>query len=563
MAEPPSDVEVRQRPTVSRRAVVRTLGIATTGGDGCARTSGPSSAGWRAAVLRADSRLFRASAFVVRPPMLVTLASIALAHALMNARTYSGDPTIHLIFAKNLLAGFPLQFNPGIYSSGETSPIYMCLLAAILAVGDVVSAALFAKVFGVTCACALLWLCFRYADERLAERGQALALSLALGALPLFFFQAQLGMENMSFALVTALLVRKLRQESQTTASWTLLGGAAHTAFYLRPEAVFIVLFTYVLLLRSPRRWRHALALQVLLTVLLAASVLALEWSMGVPLHGAGALRAMASRADSIPVLGTSLRLSHRPLAFIAYAWPLLTVAVCGLRRLEAGAVALLGCLVLAPLSLHILNVFPNTQFSRYALYWWFPTFAVAIDAVGCAPRAARLSIAAFVLNCLLVGGVEVVLRSRGNSFANHELDSFLAKASMDSTSRFSDGLCRHVDCSHPPISVALQEVQLRLFLDERFVVRSLDGIVDSDLRNYVAEDGIIDHLGYLRDKDVSLILEFPDYSRTGRSRSLARVFAQTANGPVTVDCARFERRPLPDWIYPEVMVRTALPGCR
>jgi hypothetical protein len=43
---------------------------------------------------------------------------------------FGGDPQIHIIFARNLLQGHPLEFNLGYRTGGETSPLYMLVVAA-------------------------------------------------------------------------------------------------------------------------------------------------------------------------------------------------------------------------------------------------------------------------------------------------------------------------------------------------------------------------------------------------------------------------------------------------
>ncbi len=45
---------------------------------------------------------------------------------------FGGDPEIHIIFAKNFLSGHVLEFNPGFKSGGETSPLYMLLVAGMM-----------------------------------------------------------------------------------------------------------------------------------------------------------------------------------------------------------------------------------------------------------------------------------------------------------------------------------------------------------------------------------------------------------------------------------------------
>ena len=53
--------------------------------------------------------------------IFIILVSIISTTFIKYIFLFGGDPDIHVIFAKNLLKGYFLQFNPGIYSSGETS----------------------------------------------------------------------------------------------------------------------------------------------------------------------------------------------------------------------------------------------------------------------------------------------------------------------------------------------------------------------------------------------------------------------------------------------------------
>ena len=73
------------------------------------------------------------------------------------------------------------------------------------------------------------------------------------------------------------------------------------------------------------------------------------------------------------------------------------------------------------------------------------------------------------------------------------------------------------------PISIALQEVQARYWLDQRFVVRSLDGRVDPVLLDYADSDGI-DHAGYLKERKVQFLLDTPNYNRDPQRWSLKRL---------------------------------------
>jgi hypothetical protein len=487
---------------------------------------------------------------------LLALVSIAA-----NVFTSGGDPEVHLVFARNLVGGHPLQFNKGLFTSGETSPLYMVLLAGVMAVSSELTAAIFMKVLGVVSAVGVVTLVWREAQHAFADRAQAAAFSLGLAAAPFFFFQAQLGMENMPFALAVAWSVRRALDPALGTGARMGLAAAAHAAFYWRPEAVFLVAVLYGLALLEPRRNARLLLAYVCCSVALLASWRALEAWSHAPLHGAGAMRAITSRWSSLRVPGTAIYVSKSPLSFLAYAWPLLVgIAACRRHVPRALWIVLFG-LVAVPFSLHLL--LPNSQFSRYALYWWFPLLLATLRTLPHAPLArVRFTSAGFVINVVLVACAESLLRWRAGSFYNGSFLNLAASLERDIRGEVTDALCAQVDCSSPPFVIAMQEVQLRLILDDRVVMRSLDGIVDSDLKRFVSESGEVDHLGYLEEKQVDMILDFPDYEGKGDLRSLAKIYEATAQGPVQRGCSRFSRVAL-DWRYPTALLRETLPGCR
>ena len=65
------------------------------------------------------------------------------------------------------------------------------------------------------------------------------------------------------------------------------------------------------------------------------------------------------------------------------------------------------------------------------------------------------------------------------------------------------------------PLTVGTAEVQLRYFLDERIVVRSLDGLLDERLGAYY-DRGVFDVLGYLKDRKVEYLVQYPDLPSLG-----------------------------------------------
>jgi hypothetical protein len=492
------------------------------------------------------------------------LVGLALVNLAANVFTFGGDSEIHLVFAKNMVAGHALQFNRGVFSSGETSPLYMTFVAAIMAVLGLSASAVAMKVAGVVSALGIMHLVHGEAKKVFENDSAALSISLCLGASPFFFFQAHLGMENMPFAFAVALVIRSALRPNVSVTRFVSLVAYAHSLFYLRPEAVFLIAFLYASALLDGRTRIRELSACVSLSLLLGASVVAVEQWTGVPLHAAGATRVLISRMSCVHVPGSSIYLNKSPLAFVAYAWPFGIVLASRLRVLSKRLALTIVCFDLLPLFLHLLNFLPNTHFSRYSLYWWYPLIAVTMRTVGRESRRhANLAVNLFVANTLLVSSAELVLRARTNSLFNRFFLDTLATSSDSAVRSMSDRLCAQLECSKVPVSVALQEIQLRLHLDERFVVHSLDGIVDAGFRNYISRDGTIDYVSYFQDERIDVILEFPNFEKSQRPSSLPAILERANGGPVNLDCSEFVRRPLSGFAFETMLLRLSRAECR
>jgi hypothetical protein len=75
------------------------------------------------------------------------------------------------------------------------------------------------------------------------------------------------------------------------------------------------------------------------------------------------------------------------------------------------------------------------------------------------------------------------------------------------------------------PIVVATESVQIRYELDERIVVRSLDGRVDRSLLAFVGGE-VVDHVGYLGTRRVAYLLQARAYNRDRSAWSLANLLS-------------------------------------
>ncbi len=163
---------------------------------------------------------------------------------------------------------------------------------------------------------------------------------------------------------------------------------------------------------------------------------------------------------------------------------------------------------------------------ARYTIYLW-PLLFVSIPVyyselpriVATRPMSLRRPVfgAGFLLLLVLVMGAEVYMR-RGTGRGQ-----FYATVRSIENSESAAMLRKLGNPTKRPISLAYYEVQARAYLDDRFVVRSLDGIVDEAMTKYFC-DGFVDHIGYLLEREVDYVTNFGSLNRDEDLWSLGHV---------------------------------------
>ena len=182
-------------------------------------------------------------------PVLLCLALLELLRECWPAPAPLDDAWISFRYARNLVDGVGLVYNPGEYVEGITNLLWTLLVAAGLALGLEPKSVGFG--LGVASGAALLWLSYVYASTGLAsERRWAAGLApwIVLSSLP-FVFWTTSGMETSLFALaVTAALAAEARDRPGLATLAALLATAT------RPEGVLVA--AAVLGWRVVSRWR-------------------------------------------------------------------------------------------------------------------------------------------------------------------------------------------------------------------------------------------------------------------------------------------------------------------
>lgn len=462
--------------------------------------------------------------------LAIVVASAALS-TFLYWPVFGGDPEIHIIFARNLLRGHPLQFNPGEFTSGETSPLYMVLVAAMdLAVGAYVPLAM--KAAGVLALLAICGLLHRAARRQ----GASSPLALVLGALPLFFpslpFQALLGMENMLFAASVVLALQVWLDGPRGGRARIAVSLSLLPLFLLRPETVLLGTCLAALGI-ADRDGRGLVALGIGAAATLA-TVLALEHATGVPLQAPGALRAAISRLDGVGLrlFGQQLHLNPRVLQQLAYGAPL--AALLAWNRKAAGVTRderiILAILYGLPLLLHLFTVFPSTHVSRYFLYANAALLLIFTRGMARVESRGQAAVRGIVVVLVLLGATVVPYEHLARTAMGMDrVETTIAQLRPAFVAANSEATYAALGRPPVPVVVALGEVEMRGRLDDRFIVRPLDGVVDHRMADFV-HAGRIDQVGYLKSRQVAFLLDTADPNRNPPGFSIGKL---TARGPI------------------------------
>jgi hypothetical protein len=270
----------------------------------------------------------------------------------------------------------------------------------------------------------------------------------------------------------------------------------------------------------------------------LAYAALYWHWA-SMPPYGSGEVRRLLSiEHDSIRlwVLTCNLKAIGICVAYSGIVLPAGAALLLLLNRQVVpplrGKLAYLSAEFCGFLLLYVFNVLPAFHFTRYTIFLWPIGLLLAAFGLvriwervrerwGDKPAAAVVGV--FLAAQLGVFAGETMLRAAFLHLSFPPTIGDLPTSHFD-RSEETNRLLRDLDSSaSPPVVVALQEVQLRHRLDERVVVRSLDGVTDASLMGYIC-DGYIDHDGYLIDQRVDFLLAFPNYNRDSQDWSLQRL---------------------------------------
>ena len=469
-------------------------------------------------------------------PLSILMAvglGLGICHPFLYFNAYTGDGIIHLVFAKNALNGSLFAFNPGKYTGGETSPGFMFILAGLMAACGEATVPAIIKTISILMLYAIGFLTYRLAKLIDIRFPFPAMLALAVLLFPSTAVFGQCGCENSWFAAGLLCLTHELLRRD-----WLTLPGSFSKSgefvtgvlfgclFLFRPEAApyAFILYTYRIVCSRHDRLLFKTALNrgvVAIAGFAAVSGAFFVWywihTGGMIPFTAGAARSIFERINSCIDLGF---ISINPkflkliIAYIALVIPAaFSLVLIKMKKLDAKTSKISGLFISVFSVFFVLysTVLPAGHLTRYSIFLW-PFLVLGGGAAlswswvhfASLPRmfifklGRRWFFAGLAILFAVAVASETCLRN------HHRIRGFRLVLSIPFTreQRSQDFWEMLGSPSKKTVNIAAQEVQVRYWLDDRFTVFSLDGIVDNKLVDYISDDHY-DHISYLRYRDI------------------------------------------------------------
>lgn len=491
---------------------------------------------------------------------VMLLFAMVVAYPLVYIGMFAGDAVIHLSYAEHAAHGRFFEFNPGDVSPGVTSPGYMLLIAVLFRIFSPYLIPLVVKLLNLAAWYLLVFLVWRIGRRLLTSGTLAALVAIVAGMMPGSVYNATTGMENGLFAVfVFAPIVLTLERSGCIPRRLPMFEGLLWgCAVWLRPEGALAAALWYVV------RW-EALRGQG------AGGEGKRDWWRSVVtftiLAGAVALFQLAETGTIIP---SSARSRIWLASFGSYTFGPLRFDPKFTVRLAAYAPITLAAII-GTYAAFAQNARPGSRWcARYlaVLFWLF--FVLYSTVLGAA-HLARYAIFLMPALCLLAGiGLEHLMAAgflsgqrlrvgavvatfmtvgvfaaetlKRRELGGHDalVEAMHAPAKRSATT--DELLHRLGNSAEAPVTIAIGEVQLRYFLDDRIKVRSLDGRTDPLFFSFVKPERV-EYVGYLRSAGVNFLLAFPNDNRDRTAWAPRALLEMQPGGQVERDGATFRRR--------------------
>lgn len=473
------------------------------------------------------------------------LVLIIVIHPIFYFSMYSGDAEIHLVYAENAAKGHYFEFNFGEKSAGVTSPGYMLVLTSFFKIFPESIVPLAVKFLNIFCWYLLLYLIFILSRRLIGNEFWAWAVMLIVSLMPGAVYNATTGMENGIFGalfLFWLYLVIKwdwLAVTDAKTKRNPIPGILLGILCWIRPEGFVLAVLAFMsktlelVWSRIASKTPVHISLKHILTALMPFLLLSalyfgfLYSETGQLLPTSGVSRMGIGGQESFRI--GSLPVNLKFVKYLIYYFPLTISMILGIwvlfSKRRSGNVPVIyyaypGATVIVFFILYS-SILGAHHLSRYTIF--LLPLMITFSGLGAKSMsenwnwARKTKTVVFAASMILLGTLfagEIYLRYKsGSNYPSGEL--WRAMKAPGTRREFSDRMFDELGRpSKLPVSLAYQEVQIRYRLDERFMIRSLDGRTDAMLLDFVDVHGNYDHVGYVKARDVDFIMETPNYNR-------------------------------------------------
>jgi hypothetical protein len=470
-------------------------------------------------------------------------------YPLLYLGMYAGDAEIHLVYGANAAAGRFFEFNPGESSPGVTSPGFMLMIAALFRWLPAEAVPVAVKSINLLAWYGLCFVVFRLARRLGLQGGWEWAAVGVAGLIPGSAYNATVGMENGLFALGVLVWIERalatgwfdMGSDRTGRGSWkseAWLGAAIGLTVWLRPEG--FVVGGLALGHRIVRSARHGVPTAFLIPfVAVSAGLVAFHYAhTGYLLPASGLARIVAGSENAFWI--GPVAINGRVLTRLAVYFPITVLWLAGMVMVLKKPGGLSGaqtateffCLLTGTCFVLYSTVFGAAHLARYLIFV-MPLF-VLVASLGArrvwewpgSVRILRFRLTGPMVVLVLAAALGLVFaaESRARLALGFDDELFRIRRAPAERGSVSDALYRALGSpAELPVVIAYREIQVRYWLDDRFVIRALDGRTDPVTLEF-ASGGRIDHLKYIKARRIQFLAEVPLRSGDSGEWSLAEL---------------------------------------
>lgn len=447
---------------------------------------------------------------------------------------YAGDAIIHLVFGQNAAQGHFFEFNLGEKSSGESSVGYMLLIALLFRMLPAAFVPIAVKIINYLALLSILFVFYRILKFKQFNKYIIAAALFAVGLLPGSVYNSMNGMENVLFGLFTvswfyfainyAYFTLNSSLSRNTLFLEIIFGFTLGIGTWLRPEALpfFIIAFSsrflaslYYKQPTFPVSVKTVINIAAFLLPTISLSLF-IHWQTDMWIQSSVIARTLLGRIESHH-LGLFLfdpkmlirLIAYLPITFFWMVGAIYFFKFDWRKKVdEFFAITLFFSVIF--MFTFISGVF---QLGRYMIFltpFWILIAARGVEYTSSLytslPRTYTLGLCVAILALVTMYGIETKIR-----FGLGNASDFLTTINApQNRQKLSDALYAEMGRPKLPIILAGGEVDERYLLDNRFIIRCLDGRIDSALLKHFHKDSI-DYIGYLKERGVNYFMV--DYS--------------------------------------------------